>query len=51
MVSGNLPPGILLISQLSLALFVGTKLGGRPQPLRGIEPSLVPEPRTQITVT
>ena len=30
---------------------VGTKLGGRPRPLRGIDPSLVPEPRTRITVT
>ena len=25
---------------------VGTKLGGRPRPLRGIDPSLVPDPRT-----
>ena len=31
--------------------YVGTKLGGRPQPLRGIDPSLVPKPRTLITVT
>ena len=31
--------------------FVGTKLSGRPQPLRGLNPSLVPEPRTRITVT
>ena len=31
--------------------FVGTKLGGRPRPLRGLDPSLVPEPRTRITVT
>ena len=30
---------------------VGTKLGGRPRPLRGIDPSLVSEPRTRITVT
>ena len=30
---------------------VGTKLGGRPRPLRGLDPSLVPEPRTRITVT
>ena len=30
---------------------VGTKLGGRPRPLRGLDPSLVPEPRTQIKVT
>ena len=30
---------------------VGTKLGGCPQPLRGIDPSLVPGTRTQIPVT
>ena len=30
---------------------VGTKLGGRPRPLCGLEPSLFPEPRTRITVT
>ena len=30
---------------------VGTKLGGRPQPLRRINLSLVPDPRTRITVT
>ena len=30
---------------------VGTKLGGRPRPLRGLDPSLVPDPRTRITVT
>ena len=30
---------------------VGTKLCGRPRPLPGIDPSLVPEPRTRITVT
>ena len=30
---------------------VGTKLGGRPRPLRELEPSLVPEPTTRITVT
>ena len=30
---------------------VGTKLGGRPRPLCGLDPSLVPEPRTRITVT
>ena len=30
--------------------FVGTKLGGRPRALRGLDPSLVQEPRTQITV-
>ena len=29
----------------------GTKLGGRPRPLHGIYPSLVPKPRTLITVT
>ena len=29
---------------------VGTKLGGRPRPLRKLDPSLVPDPRTQITV-
>ena len=34
-----------------MAYFVGTKLGGRPRPLRGIDPSLVPDPRTRITVT
>ena len=31
--------------------YVGTKLNGRPRPLRGLDPSLVPEPRTRITVT
>ena len=30
---------------------VGTKLGGRPRPLRGLDHSLVPEPRTRIIVT
>ena len=30
---------------------VGTKLGGHPRPLRRLDPSLVPEPRTQIPVT
>ena len=30
---------------------VGTKLGGRPRTLHGLDPSLVPEPRTRITVT
>ena len=30
---------------------VETKLGERPRPLRGLDPSLVPEPRTQIPVT
>ena len=30
---------------------VGTKLGGRPRPLRGLDPSLVPDPRTRIPVT
>ena len=30
---------------------VGTKLGGLPRPLRRLDPSLVPEPITQITVT
>ena len=30
---------------------VGTKLGGRPRPLSGLDPSLLPEPRTRITVT
>ena len=29
---------------------VGNKLGGRPRPLRRLEPSLVPEPRTRMTV-
>ena len=33
------------------ALTVGTKLGGHPRPLRGLDPSLVPEPRTRIIVT
>ena len=28
---------------------VGNKLGGRPIPLRQLNPSLVPEPRTRIT--
>ena len=32
-------------------MVVGTKLGGRPRPLRGLDPSLVPYPRTRITVT
>ena len=31
--------------------YVGTKLGGRPRPLRGLDHSLVSEPRTQIAVT
>ena len=30
---------------------VGTKLGGRPRPLCGLAPSLVPEPITKIPVT
>ena len=30
---------------------VGTKVGERPQPLRGLDPSLVPGPITQIPVT
>ena len=30
---------------------VGTKLGEHPRPLRGLDPSLVPEPRTRVTVT
>ena len=30
---------------------IGTTLGGRPRPLRGLDPSLVPERRTQIAVT
>ena len=30
---------------------VGTKLGGLPRPLRGLDPSLVPEPRTRSAVT
>ena len=30
---------------------VGTKLGGRPRPLRGLDPTLVPKPRPQIPVT
>ena len=34
-----------------LQVCVGTKLGGRPRPLRRLDPSLVPEPRTLITVT
>ena len=35
---------------LVLQQCIGTKLGGRPRPLRGLDPSLVPDPRTQITV-
>ena len=30
---------------------VGTKLGGRPRTLRGLDPSFFPDPRTRITVT
>ena len=30
---------------------IGTTLGGRPRTLRGLDPELVPEPRTRITVT
>ena len=33
------------------AYIVGTKIAGRPRLLRGINPSLVPDPRTRITVT
>ena len=29
---------------------VGTEPGGRPRPLCGLDPSLVPEPRIRITV-
>ena len=48
----------ILISMVDMAdaymrvwICVGTKLGGRPRPLRELDPSLVPEPRTRITVT
>ena len=33
-----------------LRVCVGTKLGGRPRALRGLDPSLVPKPRTRIIV-
>ena len=45
--------GIMVLLPFSSLLLtsVGTKLGGCPQPLRGLDPSLVTEPRTRITVT
>ena len=47
-------PGLLFPFYADDAEFgglVGAKLGRRPRPLRVLDPSLVPEPRTRITVT
>ena len=43
-------PALIISSCVFWKEIVGTKLSGRPRPLRGIEPSLVTEPRTQIPV-